>query len=180
MRWLKLKETRDVHDLDSPSTTVLHGKIIRRKAFLRKVYLDFYEMFRDAVPGGAEGKRLVEIGSGGGFIKEVIPNVTTSDVLDLPEVDMVFSALQMPFEDESVDAFFMIDVLHHLKDSRNFLKEAQRCLKTGGVMAMVEPANTLWGRFVYTHLHHEPFDVSEGWGLRRGDCSLRPTGPFRG
>lgn len=48
----------------------------------------------------------------------------------------------MPFQDKSVSAFMMIDVLHHIKDSRQFFKEMQRCLKPGGKIVMIEPANT--------------------------------------
>ncbi|MCD6393924.1 MAG: methyltransferase type 11, partial [Planctomycetes bacterium] len=100
---LRLPETRNIEDIDDPSTTALHGEIIRRKPFLRKLYRDFYGEFQKAIPEYAN-KVIVEIGSGGGFLKEVIPNATTSDVFDLPDIDMVFSALEMPFEDSSIDA----------------------------------------------------------------------------
>ena len=49
-----------------------------------------------------------------GFIKELFPSVVTSDVLELPGVDQVFSALDVPFADSKVDAVVMIDVLHHV------------------------------------------------------------------
>jgi hypothetical protein len=81
----------------------LHGRIIQRKPFLRNIYVDFYRQFAEAV-GDSAGKLLVEIGSGGGFIKEVIPGAVTSDILELPNIDKVFSAADMPFADESVDA----------------------------------------------------------------------------
>jgi len=115
-----------------------------------------------------ETKVLVELGSGGGFIKEVISNVITSDILELPNVDKVFSALDMPFEEASVDAFFMFDVLHHLADSRAFFKEALRRLKVSGKIVMIEPANTLWSRFIFRNFHHERFDVEGRWDLEEG------------
>ena len=71
--------------------------------------------------------------------------LNTSDVIELPGVDKCFSALDMPFEDDSVDAFFMFDVLHHINDSAGFFAELNRCLKNGGKAVMIEPANTLWG-----------------------------------
>ena len=128
---LRLPETRNIEDLDDPATTVLHGEIIRRKPFLRKLYRDFYRQFEKAVPEH-KNKVIVEIGSGGGFLKEVITNATTSDVFELPDIDMVFSALEMPFEESSIDAILMLDVLHHLPDPRAFFKEAVRCLKPSG------------------------------------------------
>lgn len=163
--WLRLPETRGVSDLDDPATTLLHARIVRKKGFLRRLYFDFYDQFRKSVPHNARAKLLVELGSGGGFIKEVIPNVITSDIIDLPHVDRRFSALDMPFEDGSVDAIFMIDVLHHLPDARAFFAEACRCLKTGGKLVMIEPANTCWSRFIFQNFHHEPFDPSGKWGV---------------
>jgi SAM-dependent methyltransferase len=169
--WLKLPETRCVKDLDDPAATLLHAEIIRKKPFLRNLYTEFYNQLKESVPD-SERKFLVELGSGGGFIREIIGNVITSDVLDLPNVDRVFSSSKMPFEDGSVDAFFMVDVLHHIADSRAFFREALRCLKACGKVVMIEPANTLWSRFVYKNFHHEQFDSQGWWGLeKRGPLS---------
>lgn len=158
-------ETKHIKDLDDPATTLLHAEIIRKKQFLKKLYIDFYKQLKKTIPD-SEKKLLVELGSGGGFIKEVIPNVVTSDVLELPNVDKVFSVLDMPFENESVDVFFMIDVLHHVTEPRAFFKEALQCLKVGGQIVMIEPANTLWSRFIYKNFHHELFDTQAQWELQ--------------
>jgi len=163
----KLPETRRIKDLDDPATTLLHAEIIQKKPFLRKVYIDLYKQLEKVV-SDREEKVLVELGSGAGFIKEVISNVITSDILELPNVDKVFSALEMPFEKASVDAFFMFDVLHHITDPRAFFREALRCLKIGGKIVMIEPANTLWSRFIYKNFHHELFDTKAKWELRSG------------
>ena len=164
IEWLTLPEARGIKDFDDPATTLLHAKIIQRKSFLKKVYVDFYRQFQKAVPD-AEGKVLVELGSGGGFIKEMIGNVITSDILELPNVDRVFSGVDMPFEQGSVDAFFTFDVLHHITDPRAFFKEALRCLKSSGKIVMIEPANTWWSRFIYKNFHHEVFDTQAQWEL---------------
>lgn len=54
----------------------------------------------------------------------------------------------------------MTDVLHHIPDVRLFFYEASRCLLPGGKIIMVEPWGSAWGKYIYTHLHHEPFDLS--------------------
>ncbi|OHB58462.1 MAG: hypothetical protein A2173_09040 [Planctomycetes bacterium RBG_13_44_8b] len=166
IEWFKQPETREVEDLDDPATTGLHAKVIQKKPFLKRLYIDFYKQFEQTVPN-FESKVLVELGSGGGFIKEVMSNVVTSDILELPNVDKVFSASDMPFQDGSVDGFFMINVLHHVIEPRVFFKEALRCLKAGGKIIMIEPANTLWSRFIYKNFHHELFDTQSQWELHK-------------
>lgn len=169
---LKLPEARQIQDLDLPETTLLHRKIILSKPFLKRLYLDFYALFKRSLPN-LETSVCVELGSGGGFIKEVYPSVITSDILKLSHVDQCFSALAMPFQDSSVDAFIMIDVFHHVPDSLKFLQELQRCLKPGGKIVMIEPANTWWGRFINQNFHHEPFLPNAGW-------TIPSSGPLSG
>ena len=73
----------------------------------------------------------------------------------------------MPFENDSVDALFMFDVLHHIADAKKFFTEALRCLKTRGKIVMIEPANTPWSSFIYKNFHHEPFDPKAQWTLKK-------------
>jgi len=164
---LELDQKKDITDLDDPAVTLLHGDIIQQKPFLRKNYVDFYNRLKSAV-GDTGNKTVVELGSGGGFIKEVIPTAITSEVIKISTVDRVFSATDMPFEDSSVDAFVMIDVLHHIQQPRLFFKEASRCLTDGGKIVMIEPASTVWSRFIYKNFHHEGFDTKAGWELGEG------------
>lgn len=160
------------HSLDSPERSVIHGEIIRNKIFLRKLYEEWYSIFLSEINKLPEGL-LVELGSGGGFLKELEPRVICSDVIDLPANDMTFSALEMPFEDGSVAGMFMIDTMHHIPDSEKFLQEASRVLKKGGKIIMIEPANSLWGRFIYKNFHHEPF-------YPNGDWTIPFSGPLSG
>lgn len=65
-------------------------------------------------------------------------------------------------------------VLHHLPQIRLFFREAARCVRTGGVISMIEPWVTPWSRFVYSRLHHEPFQPeAPSW-------ELSTTGPLSG
>ncbi len=165
---LKLPEAHQIQDLDDSKNIGILRRIIQRKVFLRNVYLSFYKIFLDAFLNLKIEGFVVELGSGAGFIKKILPTAITSDVIAYEGVDEVFSALDIPFPNSSVSAFLMIDVLHHIKDSRLFFQEMQRCLKVGGKIVMIEPANTIWARFIYTRFHHEPFDVKGGWGFEEG------------
>ena len=147
-------------------SSILHQKTIKEKKFLNKLYNDFYNIFKKECIDAPEGLK-VEIGSGGGFLKEIIPDVITLDIVDLPNVDKVFSAEKMPFEDNSVSIFFLLDTLHHFPNCSNFFRECERCLTKNGKIVMIEPSNTYLSRFIYRNFHHEPFDDKvKGWKLR--------------
>lgn len=153
-------------DLDDPKVTILRKAIIEEKIFLKKLYTDFYSTFKNSIGNLPRSAKLVEIGSGGGFTKKIIPRVITSDVIKLPDVDLQFSATDMPFKNESIDRFFMLNVIHHIHDAKIFFKEIERCLKKNGKLIAIEPANTLWSRFVYQHFHYEDFNPKGTWILK--------------
>lgn len=145
------------YELDDPRTTLAHRDIILQKPFLKRLYTEWYREFIDCARSVGKGIYL-EIGSGGGFLKDVFPEVVTSDILDLPVVDKVFSAEEMPYKDGELGCIMMLNVFHHIPRPYLFLKEAERTLMTGGKVIMVEPANSALGRFIYKRFHHEPFD----------------------
>ncbi len=151
-------------DLDDPSTTDrLHRAILARKPFLRKIYAEHYRRLRASLPESARRPVVVELGSGGGFLKEVIPDALTSDVLPVSGLDLRMSGTSLPLKTASVDVFFLLDTFHHIPDAAAFLAEASRCLRPGGAIFMMEPANTWWGRLIFRNFHHEPFRPELGW-----------------
>jgi SAM-dependent methyltransferase len=160
------------YPLDSVERTVFHKNIIANKVFLKRLYTEWYNKFIQAIPELPRGK-MIELGSGGGFLKELEPRIIATDILPLPSNDLTFSALEMPFENQELSAIFMVDTFHHIPDSRLFLTEADRVLKKDGMIIMIEPANTFWGRFVYKNFHHEPFEPGAGW-------TIPASGPLSG
>ncbi len=130
-------------------------RILEEKRFLRHIYQEWYQLLVAFLPPG-EGL-VLELGTGAGFLRDYLPGLITSDVLPLSDVSVVMDAHRIPFQDASLRAILMIDVLHHLAAPGSFFAEATRCVKPGGVMIMIEPWVTPWSRLVYTWLHHEPF-----------------------
>jgi len=162
------QKERERKDIDSPRSTIENRELIQSKRFLRLFYERVYRFFTDEFVDVPDGT-LIELGSGGGFLDKVIPNVVTSDVLDLPELDMRISAMSLPFKDESISGVCMLDAFHHIPDVTKFLKEAERVLVPGGKLLMWEPANTPFARLIYQNFHHETFDPSQGvWQLAEG------------
>ena len=142
-------------DIDDPQTTDLRRRIIRNKPFLKRIYREWYEAIASRF---SVGETVLELGSGGGFLRETMPRLITSDVFPVPGVDRVEDARSLSFADRSLDGIVMTNVLHHIPDPASFLREAERTLKPGSRIVMIEPWNNAWSRFVYGKLHHEPFD----------------------
>ncbi len=154
--------------LDDPQTTLTHRDIILNKPFLKRLYCDWYKLFIETSRSVKNAKYL-EIGSGGGFLKDEFPEVITSDILDLGVVDKVFSAEQMPLGDSELGCIMMLNVFHHIPKPYLFLKEAERTLIKGGKIIMVEPANSALGRFIYKRFHHEPFEPNGPREIKAGN-----------
>jgi SAM-dependent methyltransferase len=158
--------------IDDPATTELRKQIVASKPFLKAIYDEWYQMLADELPA-IDGK-VLELGSGGGYCSQFIPELITSEAFPCSTVQLVADAQRMPFADGTLRAIVMTNVLHHLPDVREFLKEASRCLRSGGKILMIEPWVTSWSKVVYMRLHHEPFDPnSEGW-------AFPPRGPLSG
>ena len=137
------------------ATTDLRRRIIQGKPFLRRIYEEWYGLVVQSLPDG--GGPVLELGSGAGFLQQYVPGLITSDVFPCEGVKVVLDGQRLPFADGSLRGVVMVDVLHHLPKSRRFFAEAARCVRPGGVVAMVEPWNTPWARWVYQRLHFEPF-----------------------
>jgi SAM-dependent methyltransferase len=143
-------------DIDSPATTAIRRRIVREKGFLRRLYGEWYRLILEELPV-VEG-HLLELGSGAGFMGEVIEGLITSEVFATPGISVVLDGARLPFRAKSLRAIAMTDVFHHVPRARAFLAEAQRCLRPGGRIVMVEPWVTPWSSFVYRRFHHEPFE----------------------
>ncbi len=164
--WLAHPLTRGL-DLDDPRTTALRLQILKEKRFLRKLYLEWYGDIAATLPTGAGG--VLELGSGAGFLRDVVGDLITSDIQPVAGVDLVADAMALPFDDGALRAIVMTNVLHHVSDVERFLGEAARCVRVGGVVSMIEPWVTPWSRVVYSKLHHEPFDpTASTWRLEAG------------
>ena len=159
-------------DLDNPETTELRKQILGANPFLRRVYRAWFDALRESLP--ARSGRVLELGSGAGSLEEHIPGVIKSDVLPLSGIHVVLNAEHLPFAAGSLGAIVLNNVLHHFRDVRRFLREAARCVRPGGVLAMNEPWVSAWSRWVYGTLHHEPFDP------RAASWELPPGGPLSG
>ncbi len=158
----------------SNATTVLQGEqakdralTLRNRARLaaNKNLLFWYrELYRDQFkefPNPA-ALSILEIGSGTSPLKQFLPNVVTSDVLDLDYLDLVFDCHEIDrldvIKDNSLDVITVTNVLHHLKSPIAFLNRAASKLKSGGKVIATEPFFSLLSTVIFKYLHHERVD----------------------
>lgn len=154
-------------DIDDPRTTWLRRRIVREKRFLRRIYEEWYRALATSLPPGPGA--VLELGSGAGFLADFVPGLIRSEVFYTSGIDAVLDGLALPFADGSLRGIVMTNVLHHLTRPLRFFEEASRCVRPGGVVAMVEPWVSPWSRLVYTRLHHEPFHPeSREWEIQGG------------
>ena len=156
--------------VDDPRATILRRKIIQDKAFLRRLYVEWYEKIVGALPCRTE---ILELGSGAGFLPELLPGVISSEIFPVPGVALVADGCALPFSDGSLNAVVMTDVFHHIPDVVRFLAEVTRCVRPGGKLVMIEPWRTRWSEWVYQKLHSEPF-------YPNGEWKFSGTGPLSG
>ena len=128
----------------------------------RELYRDQFKEF----PNPA-ALSILEIGSGTSPLKQFLPNVVTSDVLELDYLDLVFDCHEIDkldaIKDNSLDVITLTNVLHHLKRPVEFLTRAPVKLKPGGKVIATEPFFSLLSTPIWKHLHFEPvdFEISE-------------------
>jgi len=131
-------------------------EVLRRKSFLKKVYQDLYIEMTSWLPK-VDGF-IFELGSGAGFIEKILPEVIKTDVIFHSGLHIIMDAICPPLMDSSLSALLFLDVFHHIPDADRFLQQANRILKVGGRIIMVEPWVSDWSKKVYPLLHREPLD----------------------
>ena len=154
-------------DVDSPGFTLAHRAVLQSKTMLRHLFERFYHECHSMdlhYFGDCPGRRL-EIGSGSGFVKQIYPEVITSDIKPLPLVDAILRAEKIPFPNNSLRAIYAINVFHHLPKPSAFLEELLRVLHPGGGVVLIEPYYGWLARRLYKNLHEtENFDMdAPGW-----------------
>lgn len=142
--------------MDVPEQWIEHRSVWRDKPVLRSVYHDFYRRIGEWLVDGP----TVELGCGTGNFKEFFQSAVAVDTSFAPWIDLVADAHALPLADACISNIVLIDVIHHLAEPRQFLREAERVLISGGRLVLIEPAITSLSWFFYRFLHPERVDFS--------------------
>jgi len=135
-----------------------HRRAWASNAALRALYAEWYGRVAAALPPAELGPRI-ELGSGPGFARDLVPGLVLTDVVAAPWHDREMSAEAIPYRDGGVGALVLFDVLHHVAAPRAFFREAERVLAPGGRIVMCEPYIGPLSYPVYKLFHEEPVDL---------------------
>lgn len=159
--------------LDSPERIREIREIIDRKPSLKYFYREIYRRYADCLKRCPAKGLALELGSGGGFAGERVPELITSDILPYEGMDLAADGTMLPFRDGSLRFVCMTNVFHHIPDVELFFRETQRCLVPGGRILIVDQHPGLISRPLLKYLHHEPFvhDAAEWRFVTTGPLS---------
>jgi SAM-dependent methyltransferase len=161
-------------ELDSASRAGELRQVILGKPSLKRLYDKFYEQYAACLARCPDSGIVVEIGSGAGLAKEMIPELVATDILPYATVDLCVDAMRLPFANGSLKAILLLNTLHHIPDIKLFFSEAQRCLVPNGRILIIDQYPGWLSYWIYKYLHHEPFvPDAEEW-------SFATTGPLSG
>jgi SAM-dependent methyltransferase len=156
----------------TPEFFAVQKNLILQRSLLKRSYDDWYRRLLEDAHSAPAGGSILELGSGGSYLKELDPTIITSDVA--PDIaEKVVDARSLPFADRTLRAMLLSHVFHHIPDVDAFFREAERTLIPGGVVSMIEVAHTPFARFFFRHFHHEPYeDQRPQWTFAQKDSMM--------
>lgn len=135
-----------------------------RKPVLQEIYRDFHNMlaaYLAKVPG-----ETVEMGSGIGNIKEVVPGCVRTDLFPNPWIDRCEDIYDLTMERASTANIILFDVFHHLEFPLDALDQCHRALRDGGRLVIFDHAMSLAGLVFSSLCHHERMGFLKPYKLR--------------
>ncbi|MGH7793578.1 MAG: class I SAM-dependent methyltransferase [Candidatus Binatia bacterium] len=128
-------------------------------------------------------RRVLEIGSGRGYLQDVAQNYTGLDIS--PSVARFYhkkfvlgSATAMPFPDDSFDGVWSIWVFEHVRNPEQAFNEARRVTRDKGVLFLLPAWNcTPWAAEGYEVRPYSDFDLAGK--MIKASIPLRSSAVFR-
>ncbi|MFM7080513.1 MAG: class I SAM-dependent methyltransferase, partial [Actinomycetota bacterium] len=132
---------------------------ISNDSYLSALYALAYTRLAELI-GPANPARTVEIGAGLGLARLSDHRWVCSDVTGSDPIALLSLAQALPYQSGSLDALVLKDTWHHIPEIEQFLAEAHRVLRPGGVIGVFDPYWGVLARFVYRFLHQERWDAT--------------------
>ena len=113
-------------NVNSNKLLEVHNIILQEKPIMRNVFKRFYTVCRslDEKYFTGQGNRI-EIGSGVSFIKELYPDIVTSDIKESQNIDNLLDVHNMNICNSSLRAVYGINCFHHFHTPDLFLENCR-------------------------------------------------------
>lgn len=150
----------DAIDIDSDNRLKIHREILSKKKMLRGVFTGFHNYFQELCKKhlSAKGIRL-EIGAGVSPMRDSYPDVLASDIVHHNNLDMVIDAQNIEFNRGELSVIIGQNCFHHIPSPERFFSEANRVLKVGGIIILLEPYYGRFASFLFPRMFKtESFD----------------------
>lgn len=143
--------------------------IVQKDVYLLDLYRLAYSRLAQMATG-ATHDRSIEIGAGSCIAALTGRRWIMTDLAGKAPLHIRNDAAALPWRSASIDALILKDTWHHIPEIEDFLKEAHRVLRPGGVIAVFDPYWGTLARFVYRFLHQERWDAkSTTWSFASSD-----------
>lgn len=149
--------------------------------------VDFINLVKPYVAGGERAPRALELGCGSGWVSWLLAesgfetwmcdfesnSLVTGLNLEHPNIGegrrFVTDARYAPFATGSMDLVVFKEFVHHVGEYRSLFREANRVLRDGGIMALMEPVRSI--RKTVSEMRHP--DPHKGHHITWPDAYLR-------
>jgi SAM-dependent methyltransferase len=167
----------------SGSSTVIKDTELARQAQNARVAYDIRgHVQRFVEQYGLENAAILDVGSGGGYLQDVVENYTGFDIA--AEAAKYYhkrfvagTATAMPFRDNEFDAAWSIWVLEHIPNPEAALNEIRRVVRPGGLLFLLPAWDVKpWAAQGYEARPYTDFGI--GGKLTKATIPLRNTELF--
>jgi hypothetical protein len=135
-------------------------KVYNKKLLIKFIYRDYYIRIKKLIYKKNKYP-ILELGSGSGNIKKIIPKCITSDQFKKKNIDKIINIYNINYNNNYISNIILIDVFHHLKFPGFALNKMSKLLIKKGRIIMLEPAMGLIPRIIYKIFHFEPNGFNE-------------------
>ena len=126
-----------------------------KKKNLRLIYKEYFDHIKSASIDGL----TLEVGGGFGGMNQHWEGLISSDIVSMPNLDLVCDAHVLPFRQATFDNIVAVDTLHHLEKPLLFFRQVSQVLKPGGRLVLVEPLISPFSRLIY-RWHEEQVNLA--------------------
>lgn len=160
-----LIESSNKKILMSSNRIDMHSMVITKKPLLKYAFNQIHQKIFSFIPEKVQSTgKIIELGAGATSIKSSFNQVISSDIVKSNSVDLVLDAHNIDLRSNTIDVLICQNSFHHFHDPQTFFREADKALKIGGLIIILDPYFGPFASFLFKRLFtSETFDINSEW-----------------